>query len=180
MWRLSRCSPEARRSGRIASERDRRYYLSRSRSPRVCVTRALQESHGIKAIKWDVYCDDVDPVQELLADKADTLASIALREHRRLCSASPAFFYVGVSRYVRRRWRGGDNLPPEESHSQKWRAMYMLGTYSKNIGKIDDFVIERFKSTFGSEACANVKGRWRRYITRQAVSLVPLRALRER
>ena len=159
MGRLSRCSPEARRSGRRASERDRRYYSSRSRSPRVCVTRALQESHGIKAIKWDVYCDDMDPVPELLADKAVTLASIALREHRRLCSASPAFFYVGVPWYVRRRWRGGDNLPPEESHSQKWRAMYMLGTYSKNIGKSRTLSSSGLiKSTFGSEACANVKG----------------------
>ena len=126
MGRLSRCSPEARRSGRIASERDRWCYSSRSRSPRVCVTRALQESHGIKAIKWDVYCDDMDPGAGEVADKAVTLASIALREHRRLCSASPAFLYVGVSRYVRRRWRGGDNLPPEESHSQNWQAMFML------------------------------------------------------
>ena len=55
----------------------------------MCVTRALQESHGIKAIKWDVYCDDMDPAPELLADKADTLASIAMREHKRLqCFAS--------------------------------------------------------------------------------------------
>jgi len=124
----------------------------------VCGIRARQESHGIEAIKWGVYRDEVDPPMSVVADNADTLVRIAQREHRHLCSAQPAFFYVGVSRYVRRRWQGGDNLPPEASHSQKWRAMYMLGTYSANIGEIEDFVIDRLKSTFGSEACANVKG----------------------
>ena len=67
-------------------------------------------------------------------------------------------FYVGVSRYLRRRWLGGDDLEPRDSHSRKWRSMHMLGTYAAEIGKAEDFLITRLRSSSGEQACANIRG----------------------
>ena len=67
-------------------------------------------------------------------------------------------FYVGVTRYVRRRWLGDDlDLPPEHAHGNNWQVMYILATYSEGIGKIEDFLIHCLRLRFGRLACANIR-----------------------
>ncbi len=95
--RLSRCSPEARRSGRKHSQLDPLRCSSRSRSPRACQTRAMQESRGIKAVTWERVCVVLDPPLEVIARQAEVVIRRFLRTDAG-CSTSGDFFYVGVSR----------------------------------------------------------------------------------
>ena len=69
----------------------------------------------------------------------------------------PLEFYVGVSRYLRRRWVGGEDLAPEESHHQKWGSMYLLGMYSQGVGQAEDMLIKEMKGRYPGR-CTNVRG----------------------
>jgi len=80
-------------------------------------------------------------------------AKAAIRGH----SESPRpVFYVGVTRYLRRRWFGGDDLPGEESHSRKWVHMHMLSLHPSNVGHAENTLILALRKLFREERCANV------------------------
>jgi hypothetical protein len=154
LGRLARSSPETRRSGRRVSESLLRCG-SRSRSPHTCRDRAHQETSGVSRVNWDYCCDDVDPPMPTIVAQAK--AAIQASSDARLRSGRPDF-YVGVSRYLHRRWFGGDDLPPEDAHSRKWEQMYLVSTHSGNVGEAEDALITALKGHYGNKFCTNVRG----------------------
>ena len=162
MGRLQRCSPESRRSGRRRSEADPQRCSSRSRSPHVCERRASEETSDLWRIRWEFYsgqhCGELDATLETFESVAAN-AETAIRNFRPEHSRSEGpLFYVGVSRYVRRRWLGGEGLLPEDAHSQKWERMVLLSTHSSGVGKAEDKLINMLRERFGDQHCVNVRG----------------------
>ncbi len=66
-------------------------------------------------------------------------------------------FYVGVSRYLRRRWLGGDQISYQESHSSKWDQLYVLSAHAHGVRQVEGALIKFLRQEFG-ERCANLKG----------------------
>ena len=67
-------------------------------------------------------------------------------------------FYVGVTRYLRRRWYGGDGLDPEDGHRHNWLRMHVLSAHSLRVGLAEDALIKLLRREFGQDRCANRRG----------------------
>ena len=96
-------SPDARRSGRKSSGLSLERCSSRSRSPGVCERLARSETSLLSGVIWDYHVGILNPDMELIANHARA----AIRSWTRWTEADPPLFYVGVCRYLRRRWLGG-------------------------------------------------------------------------
>ena len=142
-WRRTsrRCSPDSR--GKSVKER----CSERSLSPRVLERLARQETSTMAAVvSWEVFIADMaDPPTEAIVSRA-----------QEAILGAPSF-YVGVTRYPRRRWRGGDCLTVEDSHSSRWQKMYVLSMHSHRVGDAEDALIGILRQEHG-ERCANIKG----------------------
>ena len=149
MGRLAKRSPEATRGGRPGNPCPSRC-SSRSRSPRRCAALAQLETEGLREVCWDVYTGIAPDASTVLASAECALAAP---------SNDPApLFYVGLTRYARRRWHGGDNLSFEESHGSKWRRIYMLATFGIRPGDAEDALINALRVRYGERRCSNVRG----------------------
>ena len=154
MRRRQEASPEARRSGRKSSELSRERCSSRSRSPGVCERLARSETSLLSGVTWDYHVGILNPDMELIANHARA----AIRSWTGLTEAGSTLFYVGVSRYLRRRWLGGDNLSFEEAHCAKWTWLHVLSTHAHSVGDAEDALITILRREFGERCCANVRG----------------------
>ena len=143
--RMSGCSPDSRHSGRNKSEIVRERCSERSLSPLVLERLARQETADLPAVRWEKHLDGIDPRAESIACSA-----------RQAILGAPSF-YVGVTRYPRRRWLGGDHLTFEESHSSRWETMHVLSTHSHRVGDAEDALIRILRKENG-ERCANIRG----------------------
>ena len=143
--RMSGCSPDSRHSGRNNSEFVRERCSERSRSPLVLERLARQETADLPAVRWEKHLDCIDPRAESIACSA-----------RQAILGAPSF-YVGVTRYPRRRWLGGDHLTFEESHSSRWETMHVLSTHSHRVGDAEDALIRILRKENG-ERCTNIRG----------------------
>ena len=143
-WDMMLFRPQARRRRRSASLEQR--CSSRSRSPGRCEEIAHAESSGLARIHWEHHCGLEPAMFKILCQ-----ARAAIQSH-----GSHLDFYVGVTRYLKRRWLGGDDLPEEKSHHCKWAHMYVLSTHRSNVGHVEDILIEALKRSCGAEQCTNV------------------------
>ena len=163
-------SPEARRSGRKSSKLSREGCSSRSRSPEVCERLARSETALISDVTWEYHVGILNPDIELIVNKARAAicswismsawpgeSAVPSYVHC-VAGAVPNLFYVGVSRYLERRWFGGDNLSFEESHCFKWSRLHVLSTHAYNVGVAEDLLITRLRREFGFRSCANING----------------------
>ena len=152
--RRRQASPEARRSGRKSSELSRERCSSRSRSPGVCERLARSETSMLSGVDWRHHIITLNPDPELIANHARA----AIRSWTGLTEAGSTLFYVGVSRYLRRRWLGGDNLSFEEAHCAKWARLHVLSTHAHSVGDAEDALITILRREFGERCCANIRG----------------------
>ena len=152
--RRRQASPEARRSGRKSSELSRERCSSRSRSPGVCERLARSETSLLSGVTWDYHICTLNPDIELIAKHARA----AIRSWTGLTEAGSTLFYVGVSRYLPRRWLGGDNLSFEDSHCAKWARLHVLSTHAHSVGHAEDALITILRREFGERCCANIRG----------------------
>ena len=152
--RRRQASPEARRSGRKSSELSRERCSSRSRSPGVCERLARSETSMLSGVTWRHHIGTLNPDPELIANHARA----AIRSWTGLTEAGSTLFYVGVSRYLRRRWLGGDNLSFEEAHCAKWTWLHVLSTHAHSVGDAEDALITILRREFGERRCANIRG----------------------
>ena len=125
----------------------------------MCEQRAREESATLDRIIWDEHVPSLDPRQEDVLKLAESIIDRYFSDFRISGDALPNdCFYVGVTRYLRRRWLGDDlDLPPEPAHGKNWKVMYILATYSQGIGKIEDSLIPCLGLRFGRLACANIR-----------------------
>ena len=108
----------------------------------------------LSGVTWRHHIGTLNPDPELIANHARA----AIRSWTGLTEAGSTRFYVGVSRYLRRRWLGGDNLSFEESHCFKWSRLHVLSTHAYNVGVAEDLLITRLRREFGFRSCANING----------------------
>ena len=141
-------SPDARRSGRKSSGLSLERCSSRSRSPRDCERIARRETRLLPEVIWDYHICMLDPDIELIVNQAKAAIHSC---------QGPTFFYVGVSRYLMRRWLGGDELSFEQAHSSKWGRLHVLSTHSQNVGKSEDALIKILRRDLGANCCANIR-----------------------
>ena len=130
-------SPDARRSGGKSSGLSLERCSSRSRSPGVCERLARSETSLLSGVTWDYHVGILNPDVELIANHARA----AIRSWTGLTEAGSTLFYVGVSRYLWRRWLGGDNLSFEEAHCGKWARLHVLSTHAHRVGDAEDALI---------------------------------------
>lgn len=102
----------------------------------------------MERVRWDRYCG-VDPPTAVIFGQAKA----AIEGHHE----PRPMFYVGVTRYMHRRWFGGDDLPGEASHSSNWLHMHALSTHRCNVGPAEDCLILALRQAYGSERCANIR-----------------------
>ena len=121
--RRRQASPEARRSGRKRLELSLERCSSRSRSSGGCERLARSETSMLSGVTWRHHIGTLNPDPELIANHARA----AIRSWTGLTEAGSTLFYVGVSRYLRRRWLGGDALSFEQAHSSKWCPGGLVG-----------------------------------------------------
>ena len=148
MRRRQEASPEARRSGRKSSELSRERCSSRSRSPGVCERIARRETRLLPEVIWDYHICMLDPDIELIVNQAKAAIHSC---------QGPTLFYVGVSRYLMRRWLGGDALSFEQAHSSKWARLHVLSTHSHNVGASEDALIKILRQDLGANCCVNIR-----------------------
>ena len=141
-------SPDARRAGRKSSGLSLERCSSRSRSPRDCERIARRETRLLLEVNWDYHICMLDPDIELIVNQAKAAIHSC---------QGPTFFYVGVSRYLMRRWLGGDELSFEQAHSSKWGRLHVLSTHSQNVGKSEDALIKILRRDLGANCCANIR-----------------------
>ena len=145
-------SPDARRSGRKGSGLSLERCSSRSRSTSVCERIARRETGLLPGVIWDFHCSILDPDIELIVSQAKAAIHSC---------QGPTFFYVGVSRYLMRRWLGGDELSFEQAHSSKWGRLHVLSTHSQNVGKSEDALIKILRRDLGGQLlCQHTERRW--------------------
>ena len=163
MRHRARSSHESRRSGRRSTEWEDR--SSRSRSPRVCVAYARQESATIERVDWEYYIEAQDPPIEQIVLKARAAIAASAQSAASAGAAAASAgaadgpdFYMGVTRYLRRRWYGGENLEPEQAHSHKWLCQHVLSTHSLKVGLAEDALIKLLRREFGQDRCNNKRG----------------------
>ena len=138
---------------RLTSQSDLQRCSSRSRSPRVCEERGRQETQSVCGVTWDYYCPEFDTPCDIILAKAEAAIHAASSSQ----STAVPSFYVGVSRYVRRRWFGGDDLDFEACHRSRWELMHLLAMYSCDVGQAESKLIRSLKERYG-DRCANVRG----------------------
>ena len=148
MKKRRQASPEVRRSGRKSSELSRERCSSRSRSPGVCERIARRETRLLPEVIWDYHICMLDPDIELIVNQAKAAIHSC---------QGPTLFYVGVSRYVMRRWLGGDALSFEQAHCSKWARLHVLSTHSQNVGDSEDSLIKILRQNFGANCCVNIR-----------------------
>ena len=141
-------SPDARRSGRKSSGLSLERCSSRSRSPGVCERIARRETRLLPEVIWDYHICMLDPDIELIVNQAKAAIHSC---------QGPTLFYVGVSRYLMRRWLGGDALSFEQAHSSKWARLHVLSTHSHNVGDSEDALIKILRRDFGANCCVNIR-----------------------
>ena len=127
---------------------------SRSRSPGVCQRIALSETSMLSGVTWRHHISIWDPSPKVIANHARA----AIRSWTGLTVTGSIRFYVGVSRYLKRRWLGGDNLSLEEAHCAKWTWLHVLSTHSHSVGDAEDALITILRREFGERCCANIRG----------------------
>ena len=91
----------------------------------------------LSGVTWRHHIGTLNPDPELIANHARA----AIRSCTGLTEAGSTLFYVGVSRYLRRRWLGGDNLSFEDSHCAKWARLHVLSTHAHSVGDAEDALI---------------------------------------
>ena len=123
---------------------------SRSRSPGVCEELGRQETLGVGGVSWEYYCPERDPPRDIILAKSEA----AIRATYFPPSMMGPRFYVGVSRYLHRRWFGHAYM---NGHRSRWRVMHILGFYSSNAGQAEDTLIKTLKKRY-DECCANRRG----------------------
>ena len=64
----------------------------------------------------------------------------------------------GVTRYLRRRWYGGDDLEPEDAHRHNWLRLHVLSTHSLKVGLAEDALIKLLRRDCGQDRCVNKRG----------------------
>ena len=141
-------SPDARRSGRKSSGLSLERCSSRSRSPGVCERIAQEETRLLPKVNWDYHICMLDPDIELIVVQAKAAIDSC---------QGPTFFYVGVSRYLKRRWLGGEALSFEQAHCSKWARLHVLSTHSRNVGDSEDALIKILRRDLGDSCCANIR-----------------------
>ena len=141
-------SPDARRSGRKSSGLSLERCSSRSRSPGVCERIARRETRLLPEVIWDYHICMLDPDIELIVNQAKAAIHSC---------QGPTLFYVGVSRYLMRRWLGGDALSFEQAHSSKWARLHVLSTHSHNVGDSEDALIKILRQDLGANCCVNIR-----------------------
>ena len=141
-------SPDARRSGRKSSGLSLERCSSRSRSPGVCERIARRETRLLPEVIWDYHICMLDPDIELIVNQAKAAIHSC---------QGPTLFYVGVSRYLMRRWLGGDALSFEQAHCSKWARLHVLSTHSQNVGDSEDALIKILRQDFGANCCVNIR-----------------------
>ena len=118
-------SPDAHRSGRKSSGISLERCSSRSRSPGACARIAREETRLLPEVNWDYHIPTLDPDIELIVNQAKAAIDSC---------QGPTLFYGGVSRYLMRRWLGGDALSFKQAHSSTWARLHVLSTHSHNVG----------------------------------------------
>ena len=108
----------------------------------------------LSGVTWRHHIGTLNPDTELIANHARA----AIRSWTGLTEAGSTRFYVGVSRYLRRRWLGGDNLSFEEAHCAKWTWLHVLSTHAHSVGDAEDALITILRREFGERCCANIRG----------------------
>ena len=141
-------SPDARRSGRKSSGLSLERCSSRSRSPRDCERIARRETRLLPEVNWDYHICMLDPDIELIVNQAKAAIHSC---------QGPTLFYVGVSRYLMRRWLGGDELSFEQAHSSKWGRLHVRSTHSQKVGDSEDTLIKIHRRDLGANCCANIR-----------------------
>ena len=97
-------------------------------------------------VSWEIFITDMpDPPMEVIVSRA-----------QEAILGAPSF-YVGVTRYPRRRWLGGDHLTFEESHSSRWETMHVLSTHSHKVGDAEGALIRILRKENG-ERCTSIRG----------------------
>ena len=147
---LIRRSSSPRREHRT-SQTDSQRCSSRSRSPGVCEELGRQETLGVEGVSWEYYCAELDPPRDIILAKAEA----AIRATYFPPSTTGSRFYVGVSRYLQRRWFGDAYM---HGHISQWRAMHVLGLHSSDVGQAEDNLIKSLKARYNESLCANVRG----------------------
>ena len=108
----------------------------------------------LSGVTWRHYICTLNPDPELIANHARA----AIRSWTGLTEAGSTLFYVGVSRYLQRRWLGGDDLSFEEAHCSKWARLHVLSTHAHSVGDAEDKLIKILRREFGERRFANVRG----------------------
>ena len=132
------------------SQTDSQRCSSRSRSPGRCEELGRQETLGVDGVSWEYYCPGRDPRSDIILDKSEAAIRAAYFAPRTM---GPRF-YVGVSRYLHRRWFGHAYM---NGHRSRWRVMHILGFYSSNAGQAEDTLIKTLKKRY-DKWCANRRG----------------------
>ena len=146
---LIRRSSSPRREHRT-SQTDSQRCSSRSRSPGVCEELGRQETLGVGGVSWEYYCPERDPPRDVILAKSEA----AIRATYFPPSTMGPRFYVGVSRYLQRRWFGDASM---DGHISQWRAMHILGLFSSDVGQAEDNLITTLKKRY-NKWCANIRG----------------------
>ena len=107
----------------------------------------------LSGVTWRHHISTLNPDPELIANQARA----AIRSWTGLTEAGSTRFYVGVSRYLRRRWLGGNALSFEQAHSSKWARLHVLSTHSQNVGDSEDALIKILRQDLGANCCVNIR-----------------------
>ena len=131
---------------------------SRSRSPRISERRGREETADIPRVSWEDY-QGQDPEFETIASAAKSVVLAAAPNARAAASAGDPpsrYYYVGVSRYLRERWYGGERIERTKAHRYNWERQHVLGHYSLDVGRWERQTIAFLKRDFGPHSAANV------------------------
>ena len=118
-------------------------------APQVFVSASLKrKSVCYQKVNWDYHICMLDSDIELIVVQAKAAIDSC---------QGPTFFYVGVSRYLKRRWLGGEALSFEQAHCSKWARLHVLSTHSRNVGDSEDALIKILRRDLGDSCCANIR-----------------------
>ena len=124
---------------------------SRSRSPGLCEDLGKQETLGVCGVTWEYYCSECDPPHDrILAQAEAAMGATSIVPPSTMVQS----FYVGVSRYLRRRWFGDNEI---DGHISRWSSMHILALYSCDVGLAEDKLIKTLKEHY-NEHCVNIRG----------------------
>ena len=151
------------RDPRVGPDR-REAMSSRSRSPRISERTGKEETSDIRRVSWEDYLGQ-DPEFETLASSAKAVIRDSMSSAGAAVSASAAasarvveageYYYVGLARYLRERWCGGERIPPAHAHCNNWGCMHVLAHFSMDAGRWERQMIDFLKKEFGPHSTAN-------------------------